>query len=134
MAEDFSPDEWEKIRARLAADEARYGLPQRRDGSVVLASFNIRKCGNPAKRSPGALELMTDFIRRCDLVAVQEVMSDLSMIEELRRRAAADGSAWELLVSDVTGGVTGGRGMEDPSTVGHMSSSSTARTKVKALG
>ena len=86
MAEDFSPDEWEKIRALLAADQARYGLPQRRDGSVVLASFNIRKCGNPAKRSPGALELMTDFIRRCDLVAVQEVMSDLSMIEELRRR------------------------------------------------
>ena len=113
MAEDFSPDEWEKIRTLLAADEARYGLPQRRDGSVVLASFNIRKCGNPAKRSPGALELMTDFIRRCDLVAVQEVMSDLSMIEELRRRAAADGAAWELLVSDVTGGVTGGQGMEE---------------------
>lgn len=113
MAEAFSPDEWTKIRDRLAADEARFGLPRRRDGSIVLASFNIRKCGDPAKRSAGALDLMAAFIRRCDLVAVQEVMSDLSMIEELRDRAAADGAPWELLVSDVTGGVTGGRGMEE---------------------
>ena len=121
MAEDFSPDEWEKIRARLAADEMRYGLPQRSDGSVVLASFNIRKCGNPANRSTGALELMTEFIRRCDLVAVQEVMSDLSMIEELRRRAIEAepprdpprDPPWALVVSDVTGGVTGGQGMEE---------------------
>lgn len=113
MADDFTPDEWELIRDRLAGHEARYGLPHRREGSVVLASFNIRKCGNPAKRSPGALDLMAAFIRRCDLVAVQEVMSDLSMIEELRRRASIGGPAWELLVSDVTGGVTSGRGMEE---------------------
>jgi hypothetical protein len=87
MADAFSPGEWTKIHTQLAENEVRYGLPQRRDGSVVLASFNIRKCGNPAKRTAGALDLMTTFIRRCDLVAVQEVMSDLSMIEELRGRA-----------------------------------------------
>ena len=113
MAEDFSPDEWEKIHTRLAADEMRYGLPQRSDGSVVLASFNIRKCGDPTNRSDGALELMTEFIRRCDLVAVQEVLANLSMIEELRRRASEGGPQWELVVSDVTGGVTGGQGLEE---------------------
>ncbi|HUS55885.1 MAG TPA: hypothetical protein VMY41_17985 [Thermohalobaculum sp.] len=113
IADAFSASEWTKIHKLLAKDEARFGLPQRRDGSFVLASFNIRKCGDPTSRSDGALDLMTSFIRRCDLVAVQEVVSDLSMIEALRDRAAADGSTWELAVSDVTGGVTGGQGMEE---------------------
>ena len=48
MAAPFTPAGWALIRDRLAENELRYGLPQRRAGSVVLASFNIRKCGDGA--------------------------------------------------------------------------------------
>ena len=48
MAAPFTPAGWALIRDRLAENELRYGLPQRRAGSVVLASFNIRKCGDNA--------------------------------------------------------------------------------------
>ena len=45
MASEFSKAEWGRIRKELAADPERYGLPKRVYGTVVVASFNIRKLG-----------------------------------------------------------------------------------------
>lgn len=114
MPKTFITDEWATINARLAAHPDRYGWPERREGSVVLAGFNIRKCGNPEKRTPGALDLLARFIAQCDLVAVQEVMDDLEMLMTLKDMAGEiAGHPFEVIVSDVTGGVMGGGGMTE---------------------
>ena len=114
MAEPFTEAEWTAIRAQLAADPARYGLPERRAGSVVLASFNVRKLGSARGRSDGAFDLLARFVAQCDLVAVQEVLADLGGVERLRAEVSAlAGAPYELLCSDTTGGVLGGQGMEE---------------------
>ena len=114
MAKSFTPAQWKKIEARLAAKPARYGWPERRKKSVVIAGFNIRKCGDSTKRSKGALKLLADFIAQCDLVAVQEVTDNLEMLMTLKDMASkAGGAAYEVIVSDVTGGVVGGGGMTE---------------------
>ncbi|MEM1163669.1 MAG: endonuclease/exonuclease/phosphatase, partial [Pseudomonadota bacterium] len=73
MSEEFTKAEWKKINAALDADPERYGLPERRSRSVVLASFNIRKLGNPEKKTNGAFDFLARFCAQCDLIAVQEV-------------------------------------------------------------
>ncbi len=114
MADAFTEPEWATIRGHLAAQPARYGLPERRAGSVVLASFNIRKLGDPANKSDGAFDLLARFVARCDLVSVQEILADLRGAERLRAEVSAlAGVEYELLCSDTTGGVLGGRGMEE---------------------
>ena len=114
MADAFDEQQWLTIRQRLAAEPARYGLPERRAGSVVLASFNIRKLGNPAAKSDGAFDLLARFVARCDLVAVQEILADLGAVRRLQAEASTlAGAPYELLCSDTTGGVLGGRGMEE---------------------
>lgn len=114
MAAEFTKTEWTKVNTRLSAAESRYGMPEKRSGSTVMASFNIRKCADPSKRSEGALALLAEFISRCDLVAVQEVLENLAMLEELRARASAlAGAEYRIIASDVTGGVVGGRGLEE---------------------
>ena len=114
MAKKFTSAQWAKIDARLAANPARYGWPERRQKSVVLSAFNIRKCGDPKKRSAGALRLLSNFIAQCDLVAVQEVQDNLDMLMRLTEMASATaGAPFEVIVSDVTGGVVGGGGMTE---------------------
>jgi endonuclease/exonuclease/phosphatase family metal-dependent hydrolase len=114
VSKTFSTAEWTKITARLQADPARYGWPERRDKSVVLAGFNIRKCGDSSGRSKGAMDLLARFIAQCDLVAVQEVMDNMEMLMTLRAMASdIAGVPFEVIVSDVTGGVIGGRGMTE---------------------
>jgi Endonuclease/Exonuclease/phosphatase family len=114
MADAFTQQDWQTIRGRLAADPARYGLPERRAGSVVLASFNIRKLGDPDNKSDGAFDLLARFVAQCDIVAVQEILADLRGVQRLQSEAAAlAGAPFDLLCSDTTGGVLGGRGMEE---------------------
>ena len=43
MADHFDPEEWQRINERLDEAPDRYGFLERRDGSVLLGSFNIRK-------------------------------------------------------------------------------------------
>lgn len=106
MAADFTKAEWGKINAALDADPALYGLPERRDGSVVLASFNIRNLADPAKRSPGALDFLARTCARFDLVAVQEVLENMDGIERLRAEVSAHaGVEYDIIASDCTGGM-----------------------------
>lgn len=109
MANEFTPAEWEKVRAKMPApDQSRYGLPARRDGSVLLGSFNIRKLGSAASRSDDTWAFLADVCRRFDLLAVQEIMDDLSGLRELKARMGTD---FALVVSDVTGVFPGERGL-----------------------
>ncbi len=83
MARQFTSAEWDIINARLEADPERYGLPQREYGSTLLGSFNIRKLGSSRSRSPDTWEFLANVCRSFDLLAVQEVMDDLSGLRRL---------------------------------------------------
>lgn len=118
MADSFTAAEWAQINAHLDADPARYGVPRRRDGSVVLMSWNIRKFGafeegGVPKKSPGAFAMIERICGAVDLVAIQEVQRDMSSLYELRRRLRAGGAPWEVVVSDVTGMAPGYSGMAE---------------------
>jgi endonuclease/exonuclease/phosphatase family metal-dependent hydrolase len=96
----FTRAEWRTIRARLADEPDRYGLPPRVYGSVLLASFNIRKLGSAVARSADTWQFLADVCRHFDLLAVQEVLDDLS---GLRRLQQLMGPEFGLIVSDTTG-------------------------------
>lgn len=107
MPQSFSVAEWKKIHTRLDADPDRYGLPERRNKSLIFATFNIREFGahldrkGKQRRSEGAWTLLARFVAQCDLVAIQEVLYDLSSLSELLRRLGKD---FDVVVSDIAGG------------------------------
>lgn len=118
MAQSFTQAQWQTIEQTLEADPAAFGMPQRRDGSVVIASWNIRKLGALAeggelKKSPGATRMLARFCAACDLIAIQEVQRDTEALYDLRNRLNADGGAFEVVISDVTGLAPGSTGMAE---------------------
>lgn len=135
----FSTDEWSKIRQELNRDPTQYGLPERRYGSVLTASFNIRKLGKTggSGRDEPTMQFLADVCQRFDLIAVQEVMPELDGIRALRDRM---GERYGLVVSDVVGTFPGERGSEErlafiynPALVRRaelVTSVSTSRTKI----
>jgi hypothetical protein len=118
MATQFSAKEWAQIDAHLKGREATYGLPERRENSVLLGSWNIRKfggllddAGRPSK-SDGAYTMVAEYCRRFDLVSIQETLVDLGSVHRLRDdvNAGLAGAPYRLLVSDVTGRAPGQKG------------------------
>ena len=107
-AKQFTPAEWKQITATLDADRAKYGLPEREYGSVLLGSFNIRKLGSSRSRSPETWEFLAKVCRSFDLLAVQEIMDDLS---GLQRLMSLLGPEFHLIVSDQTGAFPGEPGL-----------------------
>ena len=100
MAKPFTPDEWKLIAEKLNANPDQYGLPQREYGSVLLGSFNIRKLGSARSRNADTWRFLAHVCRSFDLLAVQEIMDDLS---GLRRLMDLLGPDFGLVVSDQTG-------------------------------
>ncbi len=105
--------EWRKINDLLdsmtdAEAEERFGLPEHRERSVVLGSFNIRKLGKVSNRRAVAWDFLALICERFDLLAVQEVMDDLQGIRELMNRML--GTDFGLVISDATGVFPGERG------------------------
>ena len=135
----FTDEEWWKIRAELKRDPSRYGLPERKYGSVLIASFNIRKLGKTGTsgRDNATMQFIADVCRRFDLVAVQEIMPELDGIRDLRDRM---GERYGLVVSDIVGTFPGEKGSEErlafiynPALVRRaelVTSVSTSRTKI----
>lgn len=118
MADQFTAAEWARINTHLDANPVTYGLPERRDGSVVLMSWNIRKLGALAeggvtKKSPGAFDMIERVCAQADLVAIQEVQRDTESLYALRDRLRSGGDPWEVVLSDVTGMVPGYTGMAE---------------------
>ncbi len=111
MAGTFSSDDWKKINAELDRDPDGYGLPRRAYGSLVLGSFNIRKCGSSRRRSAETWDFLGRMCRRFDLLAVQEVMDDLSGLERLIEAMGAEEYGW--IVSDKTGAFPGDAGLNE---------------------
>ena len=84
----------------MEADPERYGLPRREYGSVLIGSFNIRKLGSARSRNSDTWEFLADVCRSFDLLAVQEIMDNLS---GLRRLMSLLGPEFSMVVSDQTG-------------------------------
>ena len=107
MASKFSEAEWRKIEALFDQSNLEYGLPARRSDSVVIGTFNIRKLGAVGKRSSQSWNLLVNIARQFDLLAIQEVMDDLSGLEHLVELLGTD---YGMVASDVTGAMPGRRG------------------------
>ena len=108
MAIQFTSQEWNTIKDTLNADRARYGLPEREYGSVLLASFNVRKLGSSRSRNARTWEFLAEAVRSFDLVSVQEIMDNLSGIRRLMNLL---GPEFDLIVSDQTGVFPGDPGV-----------------------
>ncbi len=105
----FTAEEWSAIRDTLRAEPETFGLPMRRYGSVVCASFNIRKLGRiktgtTSERDDRTFQFLADVCRHFDLLGIQEVMADTEGLHELRRRMGPD---YGIVHSDTTGAFPG---------------------------
>lgn len=107
MASHFSSGEWQKIHALFDQSAETFHLPERRADSVIIGSFNIRKLGAVGKRTAESWDFLRKTLARFDLIAVQEIMDDLSGFEHLHTLLGHD---YGVLVSDVTGTKPGSRG------------------------
>ena len=74
--------------------------------TLLLATWNLREFGKSmyGYRSKEALSYIAEVISRFDLVAVQEVRDDLSMLFQLKGLL---GGWWKTLCTDVTEGAQG---------------------------
>lgn len=107
MASYFTKSQWRKINALYSQSVNDFGLPQRRKDSVVIGSFNIRKLDTKSKRTFQSWKLLKNTIERFDLIAIQEIMDDLSGLEHLQTLLGND---YSMVVSDVTGAKPGKAG------------------------
>ncbi len=104
MAQTFTSAEWTRIHDLFERRGTDFGLPARRDGSVVLGSFNIRKLGKVESKSDEAWRMLAALCEPFDLVAVQEVQDDLSGLRHLKSLLGDD---WGVVTSDITGSTPG---------------------------
>ncbi len=112
----FTEAEWAVVLALLENNGAKYGFPERRSDSVVLASFNIRKLGKVGNKSAGSWRFLARFCAACDLIAIQEVQDDLSALNHLKDlvNTESGGDVFGLVASDITGtDVARGSGMRE---------------------
>ena len=80
-----------------------------------MTSFNIRNFGKlmkgtSKKRSQGSWDLLVRYCERCDFIAIQEVLDDLSSLFHLRERL---GDKYSLVFSDAAGAVPSRRGRRE---------------------
>lgn len=106
----FSNAQWQKIDTLYDSSADDFGLPERRSDSVIIGSFNIRKLGAIANRTPQSWEFLENTLQRFDLIAVQEIMDDLSGLEHLLDLLGDD---YGMVVSDVTGAKPGSPGNKE---------------------
>lgn len=104
----FTVAEWKRIEDELTGNPGRYGLPERVYGSVVMGSFNVRKLGAAKGRNKRTWEFLARICKQFDLIAIQEVMDDLSGMRELMELLGSD---FEMIVSDKTGTFPGEPGL-----------------------
>ena len=87
------------LRAQLDRDIP----PKTATETLLLATWNIREFGD--NRRDESLQYMAEIISRFDLVAVQEVASNLGGLQKL---VALLGHNWDYIVTDSTEGTAGG--------------------------
>jgi endonuclease/exonuclease/phosphatase family metal-dependent hydrolase len=93
---------------RLRRELGRQGVPARNlSETLLLATWNIREFGANAKfgwRTIEAYQYIAEVVSHFDLVAIQEVNSNLSDLKVLMNLL---GDWWDYLVTDVTDGPSG---------------------------
>lgn len=72
--------------------------------NLLLASWNIKNFGKLKNRTPESLYYIAEIINAFDIVALQEVNSDLSDFKKVLKLL---GSNWKHTISDVTEGDSG---------------------------
>ena len=77
--------------------------PKTATDTLLLATWNIREFGD--NRRTESLHYLAEIISRFDLVAVQEVASNLGGLQKL---VALLGHNWDYIVTDSTAGTAGG--------------------------
>lgn len=91
----------------LKLQDALNAIPQRNVfGNLLLATWNLREFG-PSKfkeRGDEPIHYIAEIIHRFDLVAIQEVREDLTVLNNLRRKL---GPWWDCVFTDVTAGAAG---------------------------
>jgi len=88
-----------KLRQQLDRD-----IPQKTaTDTLLLATWNIREFGDNRRKE--SLHYIAEIISRFDLVAVQEVSSNLTGLENLMKLLDLN---WDYLVTDSTDGSAGG--------------------------
>ena len=108
MARQFDAAQWAKINETLTESPEAFGFPQRHYGSALIGSFNIRKLGDVENRSDDTWAFLARICRQFDLLAIQEVMDDLSGMHHL---ATLLGPEFGMIVSDATGAFPGESGL-----------------------
>lgn len=108
MATQYTSAEWKNINNLLDADPGKFGFPERIYGSTLIGSFNIRKLGSSLSRSSDVWEFLARICRQYDLIAVQEIMDDLSGMNRIMDLL---GSEFGMVVSDKTGVYPGDNGL-----------------------
>lgn len=89
----------ERLGLMSVMDSGDYKIPNRRvDENLLLATWNIQQFSE--KKSWRALKYIADIIERFDIVAIQEIKSDLRGLAKLQEILPG---RYRVLVSDVTG-------------------------------
>ncbi len=99
IPEDTHLEASERLALMKLMDEGEFAIPSRQlDVNLLLATWNIQHFSE--KKSWRALKYIADIIERFDIVAIQELKSDLRGISKLFEILPG---RYRLLVSDVTG-------------------------------
>jgi endonuclease/exonuclease/phosphatase family metal-dependent hydrolase len=113
LGPDWRTDDTSRVRAIDRLLELRQALatgdgapPPRRDSNLLLGTWNLREFDSTTwgDRIPESYAYIAEIISHFDLVAVQEVRSNLRALSALMRRLGPD---WKYLASDVTRGRAG---------------------------
>ncbi len=92
----LSDDEWRRVIDYARGHAGRLGFPERREDSLLIGSFNIRRLGPEAKRTRGAWLFLAKTLQPFDLVGIQETLAN---DEGIRLLADLLGPAFELYYS-----------------------------------
>jgi endonuclease/exonuclease/phosphatase family metal-dependent hydrolase len=89
----------ERIALMKLMDEKPHRIPRREvDENVLIASWNIAQFSNKKKKR--ALQYIADICERFDIIAIQEVKTDLRGLSRLQKLLPGN---YKILVSDPTG-------------------------------
>lgn len=89
----------ERLALMKLMDKGKYKIPKRQvDENILISSWNIQQFSE--KKSWRSLKYIADMIERFDIVAVQEIKSDLRGLSKLQEILPGK---YRVLVSDVTG-------------------------------
>ncbi len=99
----------EKRRAIKNLLALRKGLddeisPKRTDKNIIIGSWNIKEFGHTTQRLPEAYFYIAEILNRFDLVAIQEIKSQLHDLNIIMRMLGKD---WAYMVNDITEGSKG---------------------------